>query len=87
MDSLSVGKASDFFRIRITLTNLTSCVPHVLRVVVGRLESLAGGVNPAELVTVVASKVDPYKEKTVRLNWVTLVSGSRRESYWAYLSL
>lgn len=75
MDSSLVGLAWDLFIISIFLTNLTSCVPHVLRVVVGGLESLAGGVNPAELVTVVASKVDTYKGKTVGLNWVTLVSG------------
>lgn len=45
------------------LTHLTASVPHFLRIIVGRLEALSRGVDPAQLSAVVSHKKLPCKLK------------------------
>lgn len=48
-----LARACVFFKV---LTHLAASVPHILRIIVGRLEALAGGVDPAQLSAVVSHK-------------------------------
>lgn len=68
-----------------SLTDLTARIPHLLRIIVGGLEALAWGVDPAELVTIVTHKMHPWRSRMRKVN--LLSGGGQCENFSKLLRL